>query len=525
MLKIYLMSMVYARIFVLGFYCSRQCFLWLPSEFWKRGRVISCWGFLCCCPFSLCYASGGGIESYLSSFSVSQGQSINLYTSTTSPTYNLKIYRLGIGQHLVKSFSGLHGTNYSVPANGWTQGARWANPVPIHIANNWAGGLYRAVLKTPSYSKLLNFSVKENNPGSKSKILLLDNATTNVAYNNWGGKSLYSFNSSGSIKSNKVSLLRPGQNVARRQQQEFTAWADKMNIPIEHASIMDLQNTPSLLSHYDTVVLAGHSEYWSKSMRDAYDSFVHNGGNAMILSGNTMWWQIRLEGNQQVAYKNAENDPLNGVNNALVTTNWYKNPVNDPENRSTGVSWRNGGYVNSQGFLLASKGYGGYTVTDANNWIYNGTTLKNGDTFGQQEGIVGYETDGALFKWVNGKPVVTGKDGTPLDFNILGISPAETPRGSGNATMGIFQLPGGGDVFNAATVNWADGLWNLNNSIIANANVSTMTYNVLKKFSTSVVPVPPAFYLFISGLIILISVSARASTLSNKQRICGLLNS
>lgn len=477
-------------------------------------------GFISLIYLPLCHATGSGIDGYLSSFSVSQGQSINLYTSTTSPTYDLKIYRLGTGQHLMKSFSGLQGTHYSVPASGWTQGAQWANPVPIHIANNWTGGLYRADLKTPGYTKSLNFSVKDNNLGSKSKILLLDNATTKIAYNNWGGKSLYTFNSSDNIRANSVSLQRPGQNFVARQQREFTAWTENMHIPIEHASMMDLQNNPSLLNNYDTVVLAGHSEYWTKGMRNAYDHFVQNGGNAMILSGNTMWWQIRLQGDQQVAYKNAANDPLNGVNNALVTTNWYKSPVNDPENRSTGVSWRNAGYVNSQGFLPASAGYGGYTVTDANNWIYNGTNLKNGDVLGQKSAIVGYETDGALFNWQNGAPVVTGKDGTPSNFDILGYSPTETLRGSGNATMGVFQLPNGGTVFNAATINWADGLWNLNKSTIADNNVSIMTYNALKRFSATVVPLPPAFFLFISGLVVLVGTRIRFSPLNKRITEC-----
>lgn len=490
-----------------------RCFGLYKNKTRIKCQAISYGIFLYCCSFSAFPATG--IDGYLSSFSVTKGQNINLFSSTTSSTYDLQIYRLGAHQQLVKSFSGIQGTNFSTPNTGtpWKNGANWANPFSINVSNNWSGGLYKAVLKTGSSRKTLNFTVKENNLGSKSKILLLDNATTNVAYNNWGGKSLYTFNSTSNTKANKVSLLRPGQNKALRQQQEFTAWTDNLNIPIEHASMMDLQTNPSILSHYDTVVLAGHSEYWSKSMRNAYDNFVQNGGNAVILSGNTMWWQIRLEGNQQVSYKNAANDPLNGVNNNLVTTNWYQNPVNDPENRSIGVSWRNGGFVNSQGFLPASQGYGGYTVTDENHWIFQGTNLKNGDILGQKDTIVGFEVDGALFNWVNGVPVVTGADGTPLNFDILGYSPAATPRGTGNATMGIFKLQNGGTIFNAATVDWADGLWNLSNASIADSKVSRITYNALSRFSASVapVPLPPALYLFASGLIILTRLRGQSS--------------
>mgnify|MGYP000290693352 CR=1 FL=1 len=475
----------------------------------KIAHKILYYVIFCCFPYTFCQASNG-IEGYLSNFSVERGQSLNLYTSTTAPTFDLQIFHNGTHWQSVKKFTNLQGTYYSTPNNAWSQGAQWLNPVKLQTGSNWSGGLYTAVIKTKSYSKQLSFAVRENTPGTKSKILLLDNATTQVAYNNWGGKSLYTFNSSDHIKAYELSLFRPGQNTALRQQREFIAWAEHKNIPIEYASTMDLNNHPSLLNNYDTVVLAGHSEYWTKGMRNAYDSFVQNGGNAMILGGNTMWWQIRLDGNQQTGYKNAAYDPLYGTNNDLVTTNWYKAPVNDPENRSTGVSWRNGGYVNSQGFLPASQGYGGYTVTDASNWVYDGTNLKNGDTLGQKNAIVGYETDGALFTIVNGKPVVTGTDGTPLDFKILGYSPAHT----GNATMGIFQVPSGGTVFNAATVNWADGLWNFNNATVADNNVSTMTYNMLKRFSASVVPVPPAIYLFISGLITLVGFTGKTFKLN-----------
>ena len=491
---------------------------------------------LCCCSFPV-FSNTDPIDGYLSSFSVKKGHDIGLYISTPSPTYNVQLYHLGAHQRLLQVIKSVPGSNYSTvgsAVNRW-EGANWSNPLQIHISNDWPSGLYKVVAGTDYSSRVLNFSVKESNPGSKSKILLLDNATTNSAYNNWGGKSLYTFNSSSNIKAFKVSLLRPGQNISLRQQKEFISWAETMNIPIEHASMLDLHDNPLLLSHYDTVVLAGHSEYWSRSMRNSYDKFVKNGGNAVILSGNTMWWQVRLSGNQMVAYKNnATSDPQFGKNNSLVTTNWSSNIVNDPENSSTGVSWRNGGYVNSQGFLPASKGYGGYTVTDASNWVFKGTNLKNGDILGQKDTIVGYETDGALFDWVNGAPVVTGEDGTPLNFDILGYSPAETSRGSGNATMGIFSLPNGGSIFNASTVDWADGLWDLSKSSIADKSISQITYNILSRFSTSVVPapvpLPNTIYLLISALLFIIKPTyVRAILMShfpiiwfNPSRLCAM---
>ena len=92
---------------------------------------------------------------------------------------------------------------------------------------------------------------------------------------------------------------------------KFTIWAGRQDIPLGQASTMDLHTDPGLLSNYKIVVFAGHSEYWSKEMRDNLENFLAAGGNAMILSGNTMWWQVRFEDKKMIAYK-LHPDPLAG---------------------------------------------------------------------------------------------------------------------------------------------------------------------------------------------------------------------
>ena len=108
--------------------------------------------------------------------------------------------------------------------------------------------------------------------------------------------------------------------------------------------------------------------------------------------------------------------------------------------------------MNAQGWLPASQGYGDYTAYRTNHWVYAGTGLNDGDEFGLSTTIVGFETDGALFRWKDSLPIVTGGDGAPISYKILGLSPAST----GNATMGIFKR--GGTLFNAATTDWSHGL-------------------------------------------------------------------
>ena len=43
----------------------------------------------------------------------------------------------------------------------------------------------------------------------------------------------------------------------------------------------------------------GHDEYWSRGMRDTVEAFIAGGGNAAFFSGNTSFWQVRLEGDDR----------------------------------------------------------------------------------------------------------------------------------------------------------------------------------------------------------------------------------
>jgi len=134
----------------------------------------------------------------------------------------------------------------------------------------------------------------------------------------------------------------------------------------------------------------------------------------------------------------------------------------------------------------------GYTVQNADHWVYEGTGLRNGDVFGADEHLVGYECDGALFTRDNhGFPVATGADGTPFEFVILGIGELANhgwqfeARENQNqdlhaATMGLYTH--GGIVFTAATTDWTRVLK-------LNAHVDRITRNVLNRLKSHAVPI------------------------------------
>ena len=431
------------------------------------------------------------IEGYLSAFSVRQGDTILLYVNTSLPEYNFRVYETRpVGAKVRANYTNIPGVQQVVPPDAWVDCCDWTDPVEITIPANWDSGLYRIQLspdQTYKFNKpmLLSFIVTEDVPGSRSQILVLDNAATQIAYNEWGGASSYWHQTPGAGRAYELSVLRPGNNTFQWAEENFIQWTRYMGITTEYASMMDLETNPSLLFAYQTVVLAAHSEYWSRNQRNALDAFIAGGGNVVVLGGNNMWWQVRFEGDRMPIYKDPYLDPMLGVNDELVTYYWHDWPVNDPENRTIALSFRNGGLVNNAGihngaYYQAIDGYGGYTVANAAHRYLAGTGLADGSQFGRLEEIVGNEVDGAEFDWVNGYAVVTGADGAPTNYEIIATSPADGGSWQGFGTPGVFDTGyGDGRLFNAATIRWSFGLWDPKGKQVANPFVSKIMLNVL----------------------------------------------
>ena len=63
----------------------------------------------------------------------------------------------------------------------------------------------------------------------------------------------------------------------------FVQWAEREGIALDYATNEDLERYPDLLSSYRLVVSVGHDEYWSVGMRDAFESYIHKGGECRVL--------------------------------------------------------------------------------------------------------------------------------------------------------------------------------------------------------------------------------------------------
>jgi len=143
------------------------------------------------------------------------------------------------------------------------------------------------------------------------------------AYNNWAGKSLYSYNSAAPVtpatntnRAAKVGFDRPWSNVLSdynwvlRTEFPLISWLERQGYDISYTDDLGLHSQPGELSPdlTRTLVITGHSEYWTKEMADNVAAARDAGTNLASFSANTAYWKVRLERNSS----NEENRKLVG---------------------------------------------------------------------------------------------------------------------------------------------------------------------------------------------------------------------
>ncbi|WP_228153824.1 N,N-dimethylformamidase beta subunit family domain-containing protein [Acinetobacter sp. AKBS16] len=394
---------------------------------------------------------------YSSATSVLPGSSISFYLSTDVPgVMNLTIERIGTTS--VSSTITTTLFTRSLPTTNPWEGFGWPVSTTFNIPSNWPSGLYRLAYMSQD---VLTFVIRPVIPAAVSKVLLQVSFLTPTAYNAAGGKSLYDFNSVGGARANKVSFNRSGGTPASNGPESILIhWLETEGIAIEYCSSVDLHSISNLLTNYECLIIAGHDEYWTRAMRDQTEQFIANGGNLIILSGNTCYRAVRLEqGNRMVVfYKFAGSDPNQNAYDTTVA--WAEPPLNRPQNSFLGTGFTEGAYG---GTATA------YTIRFPEHWVFNGV-LSTTTT----SAFMTYETDAAAYvDEEEGYPRVTGDENTPLTMTVLASAELGSWTGKpGRATMGIFSH--NGTVFNAATTDWIYVLG-------SDAVVTTITRNVFSR--------------------------------------------
>ncbi|MFJ8091893.1 N,N-dimethylformamidase beta subunit family domain-containing protein [Streptomyces griseofuscus] len=420
---------------------------------------------------------------------------LRLHIATSASRFRVDFYRCGAAPE--------HAGHAEWPgraADPGTFDGDWQWPAyEFLVPLNWRSGVYVAVLGTEANYRTPPMDSREARillvvtPAAPSgrKILYKIPTFTYQAYNTVGGGSLYS--------ASRVTMRRPGGGVggpvkglpdpydAASPRQTFAhwdapfiAWMEANGLESDFCTDLDLHEGRLLYDGYHLLVSAGHDEYWSAEARRNVTAFRDAGGNIANFGANTCWWRVDvapggagLSCDKFPPGASASTDPDSSYGGP---DHWWES---EPENALLGVSYRNGG-----GHWEGRRAPLGFTVTDGHHWIFSGTGLKTGDVFGREAALVGYECDGAAYELdAVGRPRPTGQDGTPENFEILGIAPlppdwsfparepATSPRA---ATLGLYTAAG--TVFTAATTDWA-------RLLATDPQVASITRNVITRLS------------------------------------------
>ncbi|MEP4651536.1 MAG: N,N-dimethylformamidase beta subunit family domain-containing protein, partial [Ilumatobacter sp.] len=385
------------------------------------------------------------IEGYCAQQSYRAGETVRVHVSTHAPTFDVRVERWGAEREEVWSTSAVEGVFHPPPVDADSDGCGWPAAVELVVDPAWRSGFHLVTLTAhgvPDDRSVAHACFVVRGPelveDRRSILYVLPTNTWN-AYNTWGGRSLYTGGS-------KVSFARPfGRGMLSRPEVErddrkarpvrfretpdvdgeifqryrtehhypsaigstgwfthgrrFVEWAEGAGHAFDYAVTSDLDTDPGALDGYGLVLLVGHDEYWSAPARSALERHVTAGGNLASFSGNTMFWQVRLEdgerGPSMVCHKYRAHldDPVMGTDDERAMSGMWADPVvARPEWMLLGGGSAFGLYHRFGN--ATARGVGGFVVYRGDHWLLAGTDLRYGDVLGRDDGVVGYETLG-----------------------------------------------------------------------------------------------------------------------------------
>jgi N,N-dimethylformamidase len=272
-------------------------------------------------------------------------------------------------------------------------------------------------------------------------------------------------------------------------------WLDRCGYEYDVISELDLHSDPDILNQYKTVVINGHSEYWSIPAYDGVDRYLRNGGTTIVLSGNSIGSRVSFDENLTVMEQRKTN-----VETRIVPGSDAEFPGGAHGEQYHSDDWARGGHMRRAGRSSAhiigldtggwafaeGKDFGVYEVQTPDHFLFREPTaidLRPGQTFGHGvDGAlpraIGHEWD-LTFRTLK-KMTLRVPDGQALPADheniqviahgvrkdagtmdaYLDFFNKETPSLDGlSCEMIYWERPEGGRVFNAGAVgaNWVLG--------------------------------------------------------------------
>ena len=414
------------------------------------------------------------VEAYCDRLSYEPGDAVALHVSSRADRYDVEVQRWGAERQAVWSARSLPGVDHLAPPDADARGCGWPVAVTIPVDAAWRSGFYLVTLTARGggaehADRAVSHACFVVRAGAhRSRALLVVATNTYNAYNSWGGRSLYTGGTEVSFDRPFARGLLARAHVERDDrkarpryrgeepdvdgqayqayrfahgypasvgssgwftyERRFVEWAERAGVSLDYAVSSDLDERRSVVDGYALVLGVGHDEYWSAGQRAAVEGHVRGGGHYASFSGNTMFWQVRLDDDRRTMvchkYGAHRRDPVVGTDAQATMTGMWADPlVGRPETALLGAGSAWGLY--SRFGAATPRGSGAFTVYRDDHWLFAGTGLRYGDLLGADHGVVGYETAGCRIAFDDLQlPVAAGGDGTPADIQVVAFTPA-----------------------------------------------------------------------------------------------------
>lgn len=357
------------------------------------------------------------------------GQDVTLRVNAAVPSYRVVAYRMGwyqgLGAREVWSSPLERGTAQPActvdPSTNMVSCANWSASLTVHLTSAFVPGDYLfKLVGGPRVASYVPLTIWD--PTSTATYVIMNRSLVEQGWNTYGGYSYYAgvgpciLDTATYPPCNRarvVSFDRPydtgaGASDFLTNEYPLVELAEKEGLDVTYITDVTLDEHPSLLLAHRALLSLDHDESWTYAERVAVQSAVAHGVNVAYFGAAAMVRHVRLEPSplgpdrEEVDYRDAAEDPLNGVGSPLqVTGNTWEDPPADwsplPQ-----IGEEYSGYL-TPGVTAPM------VVTDASSWLFAHTGLHDGSSLA---GVIASDFDHVIPSSL-----------TPADLEVLSHSP------------------------------------------------------------------------------------------------------
>jgi hypothetical protein len=366
-----------------------------------------------------------GIDAGFGQPSYAPGQLAGIHIATDEPSLSVRVFHSGPEQVVTYADNQMAGVEIDQAALtlDWSRWRSAPHAITFRIPDVPSGLYYVQLTGADGRVGYAPFVVRPAALGATGRVLVVLPTNTWQAYNfqdvdgNGYGDTWYAGPPNRRVDLSRTYIARGVPPRFYRYDLPFLHWLYWSGKSAEFISDSDFDLIASgddLARAYDLVIFEGHEEYVGSHEYDVVQRFRDLGGNLMFLSANNFFWKVDKAG--QVLQKIGK---------------WRD--AGRPEAALIGVQYRANDDGQKQGLFAVQ-------ATAAAPWLWGGTGLADGSTFGQFVGGYGIEID------------ATGPSSPPGTLVLAQIPDLFGPGIT--AQMSYYETVGGAKVFAAGALDF-----------------------------------------------------------------------